>query len=66
MKKLKRVTVIAAVLAAYLFDLSGVDITHVDPPFWWTDMKNTELQIMVFGENISSLKVSVSYPRSKS
>ena len=62
MKKLKRVTMIAAVFAAYLFDVSGVDITHVDPPFWWTDMKNTELQIMVFGENISSLKVSVSYP----
>jgi neopullulanase len=62
MKKLKRVTLITALLVAYLVNVSGVDITHIDPPFWWTDMKNTELQIMVYGKNISGSKVTISYP----
>jgi glycosidase len=62
MKKLKRITMITAMLAACMVNASGVDITHVDPPFWWTGMKNNELQIMVYGKNISDSKVSVSYP----
>ena len=62
MKKLKKITLINALLVAYLINASGVDITHVDPPFWWTDMKNTELQIMVYGKNISDSNVSINYP----
>lgn len=62
MKKVKRAYVITALLAACLVNASGVDITHVEPPFWWTGMKNTELQIMVYGENISGSKVSINYP----
>ena len=62
MKNLKRATLITALLLAYMINASGVDITHVDPPFWWTDMKNTELQIMVYGKNISDSKVSINYP----
>jgi glycosidase len=62
MKKLKRVTLITALFVAYVVNASAMDITHVDPPFWWTDMKNTELQIMVYGENISDSKVSINYP----
>jgi glycosidase len=62
MKKLKRVTLITALLAAYLINASGVEIKHVDPPFWWTDMKNSELQIMVYGKDISRSKVVINYP----
>ena len=62
MKKLKGVTLITALFIACLVDASGVDITHIDPPFWWTGMKNTELQIMVYGKNISDSKVSINYP----
>jgi len=52
MKSLKRFTLIAVLYIAYLVNASGVDITHIDPPFWWAGMKNTELQITVYGENI--------------
>jgi glycosidase len=59
---LKRVTVLTALLASYVINASGVDINHVDPPFWWTGMKNSELQIMVHGKDISRAKVIINYP----
>ncbi|MBS2096949.1 glycoside hydrolase family 13 protein [Carboxylicivirga linearis] len=37
-------------------------IDRVEPSFWWTGMKNTELQIMVYGENISELRPEINYP----
>ena len=33
----------------------------VEPPFWWTSMKNTELQLMVYGENISATEPEIAY-----
>ena len=38
------------------------DIKHLEPPFWWTQMSNTKLQLMVHGDNISELKPQISYP----
>ena len=38
------------------------DIKHLEPPFWWTQMSNTKLQLMVHGANISELKPQISYP----
>ena len=42
--------------------LIAVEITRMEPAFWWTDMKNTELQIMVYGEGIAKSSVSINYP----
>lgn len=61
-KKLTRVVLITALFLAYLVNASAVEITRVEPSFWWVGMKNTELQILVYGENISNSKVSVNYP----
>jgi glycosidase len=33
----------------------------VDPPFWWIGMNNTELQLMVYGESIGTLRPSIEY-----
>ena len=30
-------------------------IKKIEPPFWWSGMQKTELQLMVYGDNISSL-----------
>lgn len=38
-----------------------VKIERVDPPFWWAEMKNTQLQVMVYGENISLTKPIINY-----
>ena len=35
---------------------------RVEPPFWWTGFKETELQLMVHGDNISAFRPTVDYP----
>ncbi len=37
-------------------------ITRIEPAFWWTGMKNSELQIMVYGPDIAKKQVSITYP----
>lgn len=37
------------------------NIERVEPPFWWVHMQNTQLQIMIYGENIGFLKPAVTY-----
>lgn len=38
------------------------NIQHAAPPNWWVGMQNPELQIMLHGENIAQLNVSINYP----
>ena len=40
----------------------ATEIQHLDPPCWWVGMKNTELQIMVHGPEISKSDVEIKYP----
>src|SRR5690625_3147454 len=55
-------------LIAIFFILIGVipllsmQIDRMEPAFWWTDMQNSELQIMVYGENIAQSNVEMEYP----
>lgn len=35
------------------------ELQHVEPPFWWRDMNNKNLQIMVHGEGIGQSQVSL-------
>ena len=37
-------------------------IDRVEPPSWWTGFKETELQLLVYGNNISMYAPSVDYP----
>lgn len=30
-----------------------LQLERIEPPFWWKDMQNPELQIMLYGENIA-------------
>ena len=38
-------------------DLAGIQ--KVEPPFWWSGMKNTKLQLMLYGPNIAEYAVSI-------
>lgn len=40
----------------------SAETIKVEPAFWWSDMKNPELQLMVYGANISAYRPSVEYP----
>lgn len=42
--------------------VSAFDVNRIEPAFWWTDMKNPNLQILVHGENIAESMVSINYP----
>lgn len=46
------------------FTLSAVagNVNKIDPPFWFAGMGNQQLQLMVYGANISAAQVSVNYP----
>lgn len=49
------------VLCAILFSikLAAFEVKTVDPAFWWSGMKNPELQIMIYGKDISSSEVAI-------
>lgn len=37
-------------------------VERVEPMFWWTGMKNPNLQVLLYGKNLADYKVSVNYP----
>ena len=37
----------------------AIEIKTVDPAFWWAGMKNKELQVLIYGDNISKSDVSI-------
>ena len=41
---------------------NAIEITRVEPANWWVGMKNTELQIMVYGPGIANSKLNINYP----
>ena len=47
-----------------LLSLNAVagNINKIDPPCWFTEMNIPQLQLMVYGKNISKAEVSISYP----
>lgn len=40
----------------------AIDITRVEPAHWWVGMKNSELQIMVYGPDIGRSTITINYP----
>lgn len=37
-------------------------IQKIEPPNWWVGMKDSSLQIMIYGENVGQLDVDIKYP----
>lgn len=53
--KLNRI--ISALFALCLYwqgAMAAVEIERMDPPFWYTGMKNHEVQVMFYGKNIAN------------
>ena len=42
--------------------VEALEITRMEPPCWWVGMKNTELQIMVYGKDIARSELQFDYP----
>ncbi|KPK87191.1 MAG: alpha-amlyase [Bacteroides sp. SM23_62_1] len=45
----------------FILSTIHAQIGHVEPPFWWAGMKDTMLQIMVHGKNISDSYPELNY-----
>ncbi|HWV14579.1 MAG TPA: glycoside hydrolase family 13 protein [Cellvibrio sp.] len=57
--------IIAGVLAALLaanISAKEFEVQHLEPLNWWVGMHNSDLQLMVHGENISASTPSINYP----
>lgn len=62
---LRSVSVGIALVAAATLSLQAQPIStldRVDPAFWWIDMVNSSLQIMVYGEDIATTRPEFDYP----
>lgn len=52
-------------LSVFFFILSCSvfsQVEKIEPPFWWTNMHNPEVQLLIYGNDISKYEVSVSDP----
>ena len=58
--------VLSALLLATWLTLShamaAITISRVEPANWWTGMKKTEFQILIYGPGIGKSKVTLNYP----
>lgn len=45
-----------------LSDEKKEKVEKIEPAFWWCGMKNTRLQLMVYGLNIATYKPEINYP----
>lgn len=59
---MKRTLILMALLSLFGWHAtaSAAVIKKVAPTFWWAGMKNPELQILLYGEQIASAEVSIS------
>lgn len=63
---MKRILVIFLFLSILSFSFATIRqkpiVQRVEPSFWWTEMKNSNLQIMLYGQEISTAELKINYP----
>lgn len=59
-----RSLVLSIIILLISVQLSAQEITlqKVEPPFWWTGFKNPNLQLLIYGKNISAATISIDLP----
>lgn len=55
----KTLSVLIFLLFFLINSISGQEIKRVEPEFWWVGMTNPNLQVLVYGKNISDLSPAV-------
>ncbi len=53
-----KILLLAITLCISLSTFAQARIDKVEPPFWWTGMQNTSVQLLIHGDNIGNLQVS--------
>lgn len=62
---MKKISLILACLFCFVTSLLSIEVKHLDPAFWWTGMKNKELQILMYGDNIANCDVDITSKSTK-
>ncbi|MFP4488638.1 MAG: glycoside hydrolase family 13 protein [Bacteroidales bacterium] len=53
--------IIVLVALVMLSRVSPAQVDRIEPPFWWTGMENTTLQLMVHGEDIAGYRINIDH-----
>lgn len=59
---MKKIIISLALILSSMTMQSATKIDHIEPENWYVGMKNSSLQLMVYGKNIRDSRVSVDYP----
>ena len=59
---MKKIIFSLALLLSVMTSLASTNIDRIEPANWFVGMKNSSLQLMVYGKNIRNSRVSVDYP----
>ena len=58
----KKIILVFLLLSNFLLFSQEISLSRVEPPFWWSGFKNRQLQLMIYGKNISTTAVSIKSP----
>ena len=58
---IKRNNILISVMLLIVSKLPAYDIKRIEPPFWWSGFNNKNLQLMVYGKDISKLTPKIKY-----
>lgn len=58
---MRKLNIIIACCFLWLFSLQAMEVSRIEPSFWWTGMKNSELQIMLYGKDIAKSTIQLEY-----
>lgn len=56
---MKRLSILLSLVLLFTYTAHASIIQKVEPAFWWAGMQNTELQILIYGEDIAKYTVSI-------
>ena len=59
---MKKIIISLALILSSMTMQAATKIDHIEPENWYVGMKNSSLQLMVYGKNIRDSRVSVAYP----
>lgn len=59
---MKKIIFSLALFLSAMASLASTNIDRIEPANWFVGMKNSSLQLMVYGKNIRNSRVSVDYP----
>jgi glycosidase len=56
---MKKLIIFTLLLASTTLFAQKIILERIEPPFWWVGMHNSELQLLVYGKNISQSEVAI-------